>query len=386
METQSLTQKIAGRKLKYYSVPSEPRKKEQRPKEFFYIGTDKKIISLLLANFESGFCSEDLSKGAQIIEMLISRQISLPDVIVIQDGFEPGDLNNFFFTLHLKIQAIPVIIEASHTAPSVMQQFRQIGFIDDVFVIDESSMGQFIKKVNFLKKIRRSETSTSLLAELNRYDEGSSVKNISKKVFDIVVASLALIILSPVFLLIALIIKLESRGPVLYCSPRVGRGYKVFKFYKFRTMEVGADSKVHDLYHLNQYNTECDKKGPMFFKVTKDPRVTKVGNFLRNTSLDELPQFFNVLKGDMSIVGNRPLPLYEAETLTTDEWAKRFLAPAGITGLWQIRKKANKNMSIEERINLDIDYADKHNFAYDLWILANTPNALIQKEENKENI
>lgn len=83
----------------------------------------------------------------------------------------------------------------------------------------------------------------------------------------------------------------------------------------------------------------------------------------------------------MSIVGNRPLPLYEAETLTTDEWAKRFLAPAGITGLWQIRKKANSNMSSEERIHLDIDYADKNNFAYDLWILANTPTALLQKKK-----
>ena len=114
-------------------------------------------------------------------------------------------------------------------------------------------------------------------------------------------------------------------------------------------------------------------------KLQNDPRVTRVGKFLRKTSLDELPQLINVLLGDMSLVGNRPLPLYEAATLTTDEWAKRFLAPAGITGLWQIKKRGNKDMSVEERINLDIYYANKYNFAYDLWIMANTPTALIQK-------
>ena len=383
METRILSSKPRSRKLKYYSVPSEPKKKEVRPKEFFFIGTDKRIISLLLANFESGFCSEDLPKGAQILEMLIARQIGLPDVIIIQNGFQMEDLNNFFFRLYTEIQAIPVIIEGSNASALVLHQIKNNRFIDDVFELNENSVNQFLKKIGFLKKIKAPtpEANESLLADLNQPEE-VSLKSITKKTFDIVVSITAIVVLSPVFLLIAAIIKLESRGPVLYCSPRVGRGYKVFKFYKFRTMEVGADAKVHDMHHLNQYNTVCDRKSPMFFKVIKDPRVTKVGNFLRNTSLDELPQFFNVLKGDMSIVGNRPLPLYEAETLTTDEWAKRFLAPAGITGLWQILKNKNKNMTPEERINLDIDYADKNNFAYDLWILANTPNALIQKEEN----
>jgi len=143
-------------------------------------------------------------------------------------------------------------------------------------------------------------------------------------------------------------------------------------------MIVGADSKISDYSHLNQYNS-TSTLGPKFYKIENDPRITKVGSFLRKSSLDELPQLINVLLGDMSLVGNRPLPLYEAATLTTDEWAKRFLAPAGITGLWQIKKRGNKDMSVEERINLDIYYANKYNFAYDLWIMANTPTALIQK-------
>lgn len=385
MEMQTITPKRERRKLKYYSVPAEPRKQFVKAKEFFFIGNNKKVISLLLGNFDSGFCSEDLQKGSQIIDMLITRKISLPDVVIIQDSFDTEGINSFCLRLQSKIQSIPVIIEGSNTSADALQEFKYSSLVDDVFALNEKNIHQFIKKIGFLKKIKAStpKNSTALTESLQGAKE-SQLADFGKKVFDITVSLIAIILLSPLLLIIAAIIKLESKGPVFYCSPRVGRGYKVFKFYKFRTMVIGADSKVNDLYHLNQYNTVCDsdKRSPLFFKVTNDPRVTRVGRFLRNTSLDELPQFFNVLKGDMSIVGNRPLPLYEAETLTTDEWAKRFLAPAGITGLWQIRKKTNRNMSTEERIHLDINYADKHNFAYDLWILANTPTALLQKDES----
>jgi lipopolysaccharide/colanic/teichoic acid biosynthesis glycosyltransferase len=143
-------------------------------------------------------------------------------------------------------------------------------------------------------------------------------------------------------------------------------------------MKQDADKKINELTHLNQYGV--DVKGPVFFKISNDPRITRIGGFLRNTSLDELPQLFNVLLGDMSLVGNRPLPLYEARTLTTDEYAARFMAPAGITGLWQVKKRGNKNMSVEERISMDIDYASKVSFKTDFWIIASTPSALIQKE------
>jgi lipopolysaccharide/colanic/teichoic acid biosynthesis glycosyltransferase len=134
---------------------------------------------------------------------------------------------------------------------------------------------------------------------------------------------------------------------------------------------------MKDISHLNQYNAST--AGPQFFKIENDPRITKVGAFLRKTSLDELPQFVNVLLGDMSLVGNRPLPLYEAATLTTDMWAERFMAPAGITGLWQITKRGNKDMSVEERIKLDIEYVNEASFAKDLRIMMLTPTALIQK-------
>jgi len=139
-----------------------------------------------------------------------------------------------------------------------------------------------------------------------------------------------------------------------------------------------AKERIAELTHMNQYNAETS--GPIFFKINNDPRITRIGSFLRNTSLDELPQLFNVFLGHMSLVGNRPLPLYEAATLTTDNYAARFMAPAGITGLWQVKKRGNKDMSVEERINMDIAYATKCSFATDLWIIANTPSALLQKE------
>jgi lipopolysaccharide/colanic/teichoic acid biosynthesis glycosyltransferase len=198
-----------------------------------------------------------------------------------------------------------------------------------------------------------------------------------KRVFDIIVSFSLLVFLSPVLLLIALIIKLESSGPVFYISKRVGTGYRIFNFYKFRSMRVGADQEINKLLGLNQYNSAS---GVSFLKFDNDPRVTRFGRFLRNTSLDELPQLINVLIGDMSIVGNRPLPLYEAEKITRDLWSKRFLAPAGITGLWQVTKRGKKDMSAEERIALDMQYADECSLWFDIKIMAQTVPALLQKE------
>ncbi len=244
-----------------------------------------------------------------------------------------------------------------------------------------------------------------------------------KRMFDVFFSGLALIMLSPILLIVMLIMKLESRGPLFYYSFRVGTGYRVFKFYKFRSMYVDADKRLKDLKHLNQYSsggkqadgnasftlcdectligsrcrsmiyadnvTWCEKQylgkkkqsgDAAFFKLKDDPRITKVGRFIRNYSIDELPQLWNVLKGDMSIVGNRPLPLYEAEKLTTDKYALRFLAPAGLTGLWQVEKRGKAEMSEEERLMLDNTYAENHSFWYDIRLILKTVPALFQKE------
>jgi lipopolysaccharide/colanic/teichoic acid biosynthesis glycosyltransferase len=246
-----------------------------------------------------------------------------------------------------------------------------------------------------------------------------------KRIFDVTFSGLALIMLSPLFAIIALLIRLESKGPIFYYSLRVGSGYKVFKFYKFRSMITGADARLKDLSHLNQYNTAkpapaaasesvkelcefCEQSGrgcanPLyadnkvvceslhklrkttnsgsaFVKIANDPRITKLGHFIRNMSIDELPQLWNVFIGDMSIVGNRPLPLYEAEKITTDKYSLRFMAPAGITGLWQVEKRGKGDMSESERLLLDNKYAKTHSFRNDIKLIMRTIPALFQSE------
>ncbi|MBX2916035.1 MAG: sugar transferase [Cyclobacteriaceae bacterium] len=249
--------------------------------------------------------------------------------------------------------------------------------------VDDYLLGAFtdlmLKRIQFIKKTK-SRAGSNILQPIRSIEPMQSVKIWKlKRLSDIILSSLALVLLSPLLLIIAIIIKLESRGPVFYISKRAGSGYKIFDFYKFRSMRAGADKELKELSHLNQYAENAEES--IFFKLKDDPRVTRFGMFLRNTSLDELPQLINVLKGDMSLVGNRPLPLYEAERLTKDQIAWRFLAPAGITGLWQVTKRGNKEMSLDERIHLDIEYAMKNSFFLDMKIILATFPALIQKEK-----
>lgn len=250
--------------------------------------------------------------------------------------------------------------------------------------VDDYLLGAFtelmIKRIKLIRRTKARKTSGEVKLDSTKCME--PMKSIKiwrlKRASDIILSSIALIILAPILLLIAIVIKLESRGPILYVSKRAGSGYKIFDFFKFRSMRTGADKELKNLAHLNQYSENGEA---VFFKIKDDPRVTPFGMFLRNSSLDELPQLFNVLKGDMSLVGNRPLPLYEAERLTKDQIAWRFLAPAGITGLWQVTKRGHKHMSLDERIHLDMEYAMKNSFLMDLKIIFSTFPALFQKEK-----
>jgi lipopolysaccharide/colanic/teichoic acid biosynthesis glycosyltransferase len=351
---------------------------------------------------------------------------------IICDYYLPGN-NGIFLYDWMRAQkeydTIPFVLLSKEFSPDIYKRaFKKQ--IDDFYVPSATNQKDILSRVEYLGTHRR-PISEKTTPKVTVKDEGYKMP-ISKRIFDILVASSALLVASPFLLIILLAIRIESKGKVYYISKRVGR--KTFDFYKLRSMRTGSDELLKKLAkEKNQYKKEnvetedstldipcpkcsslkeeescsplmyinnhqiCDywftvqkreaaKNNSTFVKIVDDPRITKVGKFIRNTSIDELPQLINVLKGDMSIVGNRPLPVYEAELLTGDDLSKRFLAPPGITGLWQVelRGKGGK-MSEEERMRLDNKYADQfiednYSFWFDIKLILRTVPALFQSD------
>ena len=201
-----------------------------------------------------------------------------------------------------------------------------------------------------------------------------------KRVIDVVVSVIALILLSPLLLLIAFLVKCTSKGPVLFRQQRVGRYGVSFTFLKFRSMYMNNDPRIHEEYvaRLIAGNAEAnlsDANNKATYKIVNDPRITPLGRILRKTSLDELPQLLNVLKGEMSLVGPRPPVSYEFERYRT--WHKRrvFEVKPGITGLWQVRGRSKT--TFEEMVRLDLRYAKLWSLWLDLKILLQTPRAVL---------
>lgn len=335
--------------------------------------------------------------------------------------------------LHKKCKNVYIILLTEHLSSEERKIYQQCGINDTLR--NSASVTELNKKIQFISD-----------RESIMFDDQVSKKHILrfkipiwKRLFDIVFSGLAIIILSPVFIITAIAIRIESPGPILFKSKRVGTNYTVFDFLKFRSMYSDAEKRLKEVAKAagNQYAEKEEEEDPKatitaplgdeaemammamgmesdmmisdeevmlvgddyvvsesdfnkqkeedinnaFVKIENDPRVTKVGRFIRKYSIDELPQLFNILKGDMSIVGNRPLPLYEAEKLTVDSSIDRFMAPAGLTGLWQVEERGKGgNMSAEERKQLDITYGQTYNFILDMKIIFRTLTAFIQKE------
>lgn len=390
-----------------------------------YIGKNEDVLNALISNsrelkvvhYENGLQAIDHMRKGKDIHVIVA-EVSLPGIA----GYELGE--------HLKsrlgLWKIPFILISFEKDPALRKKLlKKKNVFDDLYFYPfeiENLITRIQFLIRFLNRIDKNE---------KRGKESKRIYRIPliKRLFDILVSFVAIVVLSPVFIIVGIAIKLESKGPVIYKSKRVGTGYKIFDFYKFRSMYTGSDIRLKELRHLNQYSKQeedeestiqiegagacprcaalpegeycspvlyirgekvCEywynvlrKKGKVttFIKIENDPRITKVGKVLRNTSIDELPQLLNVLGGSMSIVGNRPLPLYEAELLTSDDWGARFLAPAGITGLWQVKLRGKGGvMSEEERKALDNKYAESYSFFGDIKLIVSTIPALFQKQ------
>ncbi len=190
-----------------------------------------------------------------------------------------------------------------------------------------------------------------------------------KRAADCVVSFVALVLVSPLLLVVAALVKLTSPGPIIFVQKRLGVNKRRFNIYKFRTMVVDAEKRMKEVEHLNEVN------GPAF-KIKNDPRITPIGSFLRKTSIDELPQLFNVLKGDMSLVGPRPLPVRDYNGFSEDWQRRRFSVRPGVTCLWQVGGRSS--LSFDKWMELDLEYIDRWSLWLDFQILAKTIPAVLR--------
>jgi lipopolysaccharide/colanic/teichoic acid biosynthesis glycosyltransferase len=332
----------------------------------------------------------------------LKRGVSLPEAIIVQSNLNAECLYHELIGFVQGIEKhIPIVVVDAKFSKKSLAESVELGAAD--YLTMDSAYAHLWKRIDRV-------TAKTLMFGGNGSIYEYRVPRL-KRLFDICVSGSLLLMLSPLFLVLIILIRMESRGPAFYWQPRVGTGYRIFKFFKFRSMRQDADQLVDQLQKQNLYgNSETEDKKPVtstgpllvkddmaipesqyqasceeasknsFFKIKDDPRITRVGKFIRNNSIDELPQLWNVLIGDMSLVGNRPLPLYEAEKLTDDQWSARFMAPAGITGLWQVTERGKSKGSEESRKALDVEYAQSYSFINDLKILIKTPLAALQQD------
>lgn len=391
------------------NINEKEEKIESLPIKVVLVENDDSIVVSFLKKFGTKLHIKVIESADECLEFI--KNTYPPDAIIISRNM--GGIK-FLETVRQVswTRTLPVIITSDQISSGLIKEVTEKKG-SDLFPRD-FSRGDLVTRLEYFIKRRHYQASqqakTSILEVKIPF---------WKRFIDITSTGFALLLLSPILTIVAILIKLDSKGPIVYKSRRVGAGYKIFEIYKFRTMRTDADQMIKNMGSLNMYTkettektidglcAECASKGSCqqqlyldgeitcekvyltekkekvaFMKFQNDPRITKFGGFLRNSSIDELPQLFNIFMGDMSLIGNRPLPLYEAEKLTTDKYIERFAGPGGLTGLWQVTKrgKGKKEMTEEERIELDIEYARNFSFKYDMKIFFMTFPALLQSE------
>lgn len=241
--------------------------------------------------------------------------------------------------------------QAAHLAAQAEEQGIAVRFLPSIFD----------------PKIKTARAYDDSLITHNETSEANTFT--AKRVFDFTVSLLSLIAVTPFLLVVAVLIKLTSRGEVFFVQKRVGVNKRIFSMFKFRTMVQDAEQRIAEIEHLNEASGAV-------FKIKQDPRITGIGRFLRRTSIDELPQLFNVLKGDMSMVGPRPLPLRDYERFNTDAQRRRFSVRPGITCLWQVNGRSS--IAFEQWMELDLHYVDQWSIWMDVQILFKTIPAVLR--------
>ncbi len=380
---------------------------------FVYIGRDSKTIELL-SRLSIGvfYAAPNCSKAVKVLEKIREKYDAALFFEQVNISKDIADIQY----MRKKYPGLYMVLVIDSLSKEEASEYLKAG-INNTIKYETSQ--EALKDLSTFLKRRKDQKIKAL--QLKAQNINAFRLPLWKRTFDIFFSGMAILCLSPLLIFTALAIRIESKGPIIYKSKRVGSNYQIFDFLKFRSMYTDADKHLKDFNALNQYqqedediwgeepeaevNEEIDEeeillisddfviseedyinkkskeKSNAFVKLENDPRITKIGRIIRKYSIDELPQLINILKGDMSIVGNRPLPLYEAELLTSDEHIDRFMGPAGLTGLWQVEKRAEAGkLSAEERKQLDITYAKTFSFWLDIKIILKTVTAFIQKE------
>jgi lipopolysaccharide/colanic/teichoic acid biosynthesis glycosyltransferase len=356
MELTILPTKKIINTYKRYSLPAEKEPTEINKLQFFYIGTQTHYIEQLKEHFEFGYSTTSADNATYTLKRLLKKAsaITIPSM-VIADGTLGTEqlvaLHKFIYS-HKIMADVPFIVEVTGLSKEELNRFKRHAFIDELIFLNEFTAPALLRKVNFLQRMKQKRVQQPEACKVETfYRPYGDVKAVVKRGLDLLIASVLLAVVGPLMLLVALAVKLDTGGPVLYTTLRTGRAYRIFNLYKFNTIVQDAAKKKDGI------------------------TISRVGLLLRKTGLDELPQLLNVWLGDLSLVGHRALPLYEAEQLTTNTNAHHFLSPAGITG-WQITKNGKAVMPVEAPL---APATDKSDLLYDIWLMANKSSAAIHK-------
>ncbi|MBO9198968.1 MULTISPECIES: sugar transferase [Niastella] len=350
------TKKIINTYRRYSLPVAEKEPTDIKTLQFFYIGTQASYTEKLKEYFEFGYTTISADNAIFTLKRLFRKtdDVTIPSMVIAEGmlGTEHlAQLHQFIYS-HKIMAGVPFIVEATGLSPEELARFKRHAFVDEILFLNEFTATSLLRKVNFLQRMKQKRVfqpeTCKVETSFSRYP---TVKAVVKRGLDLLIASIFLAVLGPLMLLIALAVKLDTGGPVLYSTLRTGRGYRIFNLYKFNTIVQDAAKKKAGI------------------------AISRVGMFFRKTGLDELPLLLNVWLGDLSLSGHRALPLYEAEKLTNNSSANHFLAPAGITG-WQIQKKDKVVIPVETPL---APLTDKSDLLYDIWLAASKSSAAIQK-------